>query len=103
MVCYSGGVHREAVTSTTAAQNLFNTKFMQRYLYHSIIYQELQVYNYIVILYLKQQQIPVLDCVFQTFRYLQMLDYIAGFQVLPCYRYSMEGQIGGKICATKAW
>ncbi|GFS24127.1 histone-lysine N-methyltransferase [Elysia marginata] len=38
-----------------------------------------------------------------TFRYLQMLDYTSGFEVLACYRYSMEGRIGGKICATKHW
>ncbi|RUS84372.1 hypothetical protein EGW08_007904, partial [Elysia chlorotica] len=38
-----------------------------------------------------------------TFRYLQMLDFVSGFEVLPCFRYSMEGQVGGKICSTKHW
>ncbi|KAK3803543.1 hypothetical protein RRG08_027821 [Elysia crispata] len=38
-----------------------------------------------------------------TFRYLHMLDFVSGFEVLPCYRYSMEGRIGGKICSAKHW
>ncbi|KAK3607460.1 hypothetical protein CHS0354_015606 [Potamilus streckersoni] len=38
-----------------------------------------------------------------VFRYLKMFDKRAGFEVLPCYRYSMEGQVGGKICATRQW
>ncbi|KAL5006997.1 hypothetical protein ScPMuIL_015803 [Solemya velum] len=38
-----------------------------------------------------------------VFRYLKMFDKRAGFEVLQCNRYSMEGQIGGKICATCKW
>ncbi|KAK6972637.1 histone-lysine N-methyltransferase SUV420H1 [Biomphalaria glabrata] len=38
-----------------------------------------------------------------TYRYLQAFDYTSGFKVLPCYRYSMEGRIGGRICSTKQW
>ena len=32
-----------------------------------------------------------------------MFDARAGFEVMPCYRYSMEGKVGGKICANQKW
>ncbi|XP_071954998.1 uncharacterized protein [Antedon mediterranea] len=37
-----------------------------------------------------------------VFRYLAMFDDLAGFEVVPCYRYSLEGA-GGKIIATREW
>ncbi|XP_064634982.1 uncharacterized protein LOC135492427 [Lineus longissimus] len=38
-----------------------------------------------------------------AFRYLQMLDKEAGFKIKACHRYSLEDNVGGKICATRKW
>jgi len=48
----------------------------------------------------KQQQLTVKE---HIFRYLGMFHQSAGFSLQPCYRYTMEGQKGAKLCTTKKW
>lgn len=35
--------------------------------------------------------------------FLRMFDKQAGYEIRPCYRYSLEGKCGARLCSTQKW
>eukprot|EP00095_Tigriopus_kingsejongensis_P010698 snap_masked-scaffold179_size282488-processed-gene-0.6 protein:Tk10698 transcript:snap_masked-scaffold179_size282488-processed-gene-0.6-mRNA-1 annotation:"histone-lysine n-methyltransferase suv4-20" len=92
--------------SPKPAQNRVLKETIDRFLLHQNYeraYQELQECDWFLQTTRRRAKIWQFALKEHVFRYLRMFDKNSGFLIFPCHRYSMEGKVGAKLCATKHW
>lgn len=70
---------------------------------HQKTWKKLLECDWLKNLYNRKSKVHQVSLKEHIFRYLQWFQVDSGFNIEPCHRYSMEGQVGAKVRATKHW
>jgi len=90
--------------SAVGQQHLKTTLLdFQRQQNHQTTWKKLLECDWLKNLYNRKSKAHQVSLREHIFRYLQWFQSDSGFNIEPCHRYSMEGQMGARVIATKHW